>query len=222
MGSAARRILRASMEAAGQSVKLQESYDAGLVNEIFRHSVKKQTGVSLKYMLDFGQKPIEKQILLSAQFLQNELPIRLAHRVAELENLPFGLSSMKPVLKVRTSTLPSTASIIPTQPLYEHAADMPRTSPACMRLSHAAGRMQAQQVRLTPHLCWQSRARRRLQVRDWYVESFRELKALPPIKDTADELRFTGLLKSIYQRHAHVVPTMARCASWGNERKKKK
>lgn len=51
-----------------------------------------------------------------------------------------------------------------------------------------------------------------MQVRDWYIESFRELKALPPIRDTADELRFTGLLKHIYQRHAHVVPTMARYA----------
>jgi pyruvate dehydrogenase kinase 2/3/4 len=100
MGTAARRLLRASMEAATNAAKLQESYDAGLVNEIFRHSVKKQTGVSLKYMLDFGQKPIDKQIILSAQFLHLELPIRLAHRVAELENLPFGLSSMKPVLKV--------------------------------------------------------------------------------------------------------------------------
>ena len=100
MSSAARRLLRASIEAAGHEAKLQETYDAPLVNDIFRHSVKKQTGVSLKYMLDFGQKPIEKQMILSAQFLHNELPIRLAHRVAELENLPFGLSSMKPVLKV--------------------------------------------------------------------------------------------------------------------------
>jgi pyruvate dehydrogenase kinase 2/3/4 len=49
-----------------------------------------------------------------------------------------------------------------------------------------------------------------VQVRDWYVESFRELKAMPPIRDTTDELRFTGILKHIYQRHAHVVPTMAR------------
>ena len=105
MGTAARRLLKATMEAAGKSVKLQDSYDAGLVDDIFRHSIKKQTGVSLKYMLDFGQKPIEKQIILSAQFLHSELPIRLAHRVAELENLPFGLSSMKPVLKVRLQLL---------------------------------------------------------------------------------------------------------------------
>ena len=57
-------------------------------------------GVSLKYMLDFGQNPIERQLMISAQFLHKELPVRLAHRVAELENLPFGLSAKTPVLKV--------------------------------------------------------------------------------------------------------------------------
>ena len=41
------------------------------------------------------------QLLLSAQFLHNELPVRLAHRVAELENLPYGLSAKAHVLKVR-------------------------------------------------------------------------------------------------------------------------
>jgi len=62
---------------------------------------KKATGVSLKFMLDFGQNPIERQLLLSAQFLHRELPIRLAHRVVELENLPYGLSSNRHILAVR-------------------------------------------------------------------------------------------------------------------------
>ena len=61
-------------------------------------------GVSLKYMLDFGQNPIERQLMISAQFLHKELPVRLAHRVAELENLPFGLSAKSPVLKVTSGT----------------------------------------------------------------------------------------------------------------------
>ncbi len=52
-------------------------------------------------MLDFGANPIERQLILSAQFLHNELPVRLAHRVAELENLPFGLSAKSPVIKAR-------------------------------------------------------------------------------------------------------------------------
>ena len=53
-------------------------------------------------MLDFGANPIERQLILSAQFLHNELPVRLAHRVAELENLPFGLSAKSPVIKARS------------------------------------------------------------------------------------------------------------------------
>ena len=40
-------------------------------------------------------------LMVSAQFLHKELPVRLAHRVAELENLPFGLSSKEQVLTVR-------------------------------------------------------------------------------------------------------------------------
>jgi pyruvate dehydrogenase kinase 2/3/4 len=47
------------------------------VDDIFAHALKKQTGVSLKYMLDFGANPIERQLILSARFLHQELPIRL-------------------------------------------------------------------------------------------------------------------------------------------------
>ena len=71
--------------------------------------------------------------MVSAQFLHKELPVRLAHRVAELENLPFGLSS-----KVQVQT-----------------------------------------------------------VRDWYVESFDELKRFPDIKSMEDEAKFTELIKSV-------------------------
>ena len=74
---------------------------ARAVDDIYRCSFKKQTGVSLKYMLDFSAMPLERQMLLSAQFLHKELPVRLAHRVAELENLPHGLSTKDPVRKVR-------------------------------------------------------------------------------------------------------------------------
>lgn len=34
-------------------------------------------------------------------FLSDELPVRLARRVVELENLPHGLSAMPSVIKVR-------------------------------------------------------------------------------------------------------------------------
>ena len=51
-------------------------------------------------MLDFGASPGERQFIQSSQFLHHELPVRLAHRVAELENLPYGLSAKPHVLKV--------------------------------------------------------------------------------------------------------------------------
>ena len=47
------------------------------------------------------------------------------------------------------------------------------------------------------------------QVRDWYVDSFRELRAFPVIKDVEAELEFTQLLRGIYSRHRNVVPVMA-------------
>lgn len=90
-----RAIARSSAAAAPSRVakgrgaqRLTDVVGPQLADDIFQHALKKQTGVSLKYMLDFGANPIERQLLLSAQFLLKELPVRLAHRVAELENLP--------------------------------------------------------------------------------------------------------------------------------------
>ena len=83
-----------------QAKRLADSLPRDVVDDIFGQALKRQQGVSMKYMLEFGGKPIEKQLILSAQFLHQELPVRLAHRVAELENLPFGLSTKRHVLKV--------------------------------------------------------------------------------------------------------------------------
>jgi pyruvate dehydrogenase kinase 2/3/4 len=104
VSSAARLAVRAA--AAGslglnQGIRLADTQAREVVDDIFAHALKKQTGVSLKYMLDFGSSPIERQLVLSSQFLHKELPVRLAHRVAELENLPYGLSSKSSILKVR-------------------------------------------------------------------------------------------------------------------------
>ena len=91
-------VVARAVEGAG--ARLVDSVSREVVDDIFGHALKKQTGVSLKYMLDFGSKPIERQLILSAQFLHKELPVRLAHRVAELENLPYGLSTKPHVVKV--------------------------------------------------------------------------------------------------------------------------
>ena len=91
--------LRGTLTGAG--VRLADCFDKPLVEDIFNCAIKRQTGVTLRHMLDFGANPVERQLLLSAQFLHQELPVRLAHRVAELENLPYGLSAKPHVLKVR-------------------------------------------------------------------------------------------------------------------------
>lgn len=55
-----------------------------------------------------------------------------------------------------------------------------------------------------------------LQVRDWYVESFKELRTFPRIRDAGDEVKFTELLRHIYRRHANVVPVMAKVSKPAN------
>lgn len=125
--------------------KLCEAYSKSLLDEAHRWGGLKQTGVSLKYMMEFGSRPSERNLLISAQFLHKELPIRIARRAIELENLPYGLSEKPAVLKVR----------------------------------------------------------------DWYLDSFRDVRAFPDIKDATDERDFTQMIKAVKVRHNNVVPMMA-------------
>ncbi|KAF7837639.1 pyruvate dehydrogenase (acetyl-transferring) kinase, mitochondrial-like [Senna tora] len=125
--------------------KACESFSKSLIEEVHRWGCMKQTGVCLKYMMEFGSKPTDRNLLLSAQFLHKELPIRIARRAIELERLPYGLSQKPAVLKVR----------------------------------------------------------------DWYLDSFRDLRSFPEIKNMGEEKEFTEMIKAIKVRHNNVVPTMA-------------
>ncbi|KAJ6583156.1 mitochondrial branched-chain alpha-ketoacid dehydrogenase kinase-domain-containing protein [Mycena vulgaris] len=60
-----------------------------------------QTGVSLQQMVLFGQNPSQGTLLKASQFLAEELPVRLAHRVKELDELPHNLSAMPSINKVK-------------------------------------------------------------------------------------------------------------------------
>ena len=81
--------------------KASETFSKALVDDVHRWAEKKPTGVSLRYMMEFGAKPTERNLLISSQFLHKELSIRIARRAIELENLPFGLCQKPAVLKVR-------------------------------------------------------------------------------------------------------------------------
>ncbi|KAJ2003069.1 [Pyruvate dehydrogenase (acetyl-transferring)] kinase isozyme 2 [Coemansia thaxteri] len=71
-----------------------------------------QTGVSLRQMVEFGQNPSQGTLLRAAQFLHDELPIRLAHRVVELDSLPENLNQMPSVLRVKRMYIDSFNELI--------------------------------------------------------------------------------------------------------------
>ncbi|KAK9457651.1 mitochondrial branched-chain alpha-ketoacid dehydrogenase kinase-domain-containing protein [Dipodascopsis uninucleata] len=72
-----------------------------LAEKINHYSSFPATGVSLRQMVQFGQSPSAGTLFRGAQFISEELPIRLAHRVKELNHLPDGLSEMPSIQKVR-------------------------------------------------------------------------------------------------------------------------
>ncbi|KAK4459943.1 putative pyruvate dehydrogenase kinase [Cladorrhinum samala] len=78
------------------------SWKAGekLMDTIRHYASFPATGVSLRQMVQFGEKPSTGTLFRASQFLAEELPIRLAHRVQELQTLPDGLNEMPSVQKV--------------------------------------------------------------------------------------------------------------------------
>ncbi|KAI9718195.1 MAG: hypothetical protein M1812_004185 [Candelaria pacifica] len=72
-----------------------------LMDTIKHYSSFPATGVSLRQMVQFGEKPSTGTLFRASQFLSEELPIRLAHRVQELGELPDGLGEMPSIRKVQ-------------------------------------------------------------------------------------------------------------------------
>ncbi|KAI3821622.1 hypothetical protein L1987_09191 [Smallanthus sonchifolius] len=136
------------------------------MEEVQRWGSMKQTGVSLRYMLEFGSRFTDRNLLLAAQFLHKELPIRIARRAIELQSLPYGLSQKPAILKVSIHSL-------------------------------------------LQNLGLQNSVDKSAMVRDWYLDSFLDLRSFPDIKDKNDEHEFTKMINLIKVRHDNVVPTMA-------------
>ena len=93
-----------------------------LMDTIKHYSGFPATGVSLRQMVQFGERPSTGMsmsfrglcfeylliagsspgtLFKASQFLSEELPIRLAHRVQELGDLPDGLNEMPSIKKVQ-------------------------------------------------------------------------------------------------------------------------
>ncbi|KAL9002641.1 MAG: hypothetical protein Q9188_004441 [Gyalolechia gomerana] len=72
-----------------------------LMDTIKHYSNFPATGVSLRQMVQFGERPSTGTLFRASQFLSEELPIRLAHRVQELGELPDGLNDMPSIKRVQ-------------------------------------------------------------------------------------------------------------------------
>ncbi|PIA16843.1 kinase isozyme 4 mitochondrial precursor [Coemansia reversa NRRL 1564] len=92
--------------------KLMSGISKELANRIAHFARFPQTGVSLRQMVEFGQNPSQGTLLRAAQFLHDELPIRLAHRVVELDSLPDNLNQMPSVLRVKRMYIDSFNELI--------------------------------------------------------------------------------------------------------------
>lgn len=72
-----------------------------LKEKIYQYATYPQTSVSIRQMVQFGPSPSPGSIFLASQFIVEELPIRLAVKVKDLENAPLGLLQMPLTIKVK-------------------------------------------------------------------------------------------------------------------------
>jgi len=93
-----------------------------LIDRIHYLTQFKQRAVTLKQLFEFGSDSTSAKLLVAAQFLHSELPVRLSHRVRELESLPYGLSEMPSVGVVRDMYIESVHQLIEL-PRPENAED---------------------------------------------------------------------------------------------------
>lgn len=80
---------------------LPAAADSADLGEVLRLVEQEQTSVSLERLVDFGTSRDEHTLLTAAKWLHRELPVRLAHRIYDLDRLPYGLSAMPSVRVVR-------------------------------------------------------------------------------------------------------------------------
>lgn len=74
---------------------------SALLQQIAKCAKVQQTGISLREMCLVGRHPSQEILYQANKSLVRELPIRLAHRIEELDTLPNGLNKMPSINKVK-------------------------------------------------------------------------------------------------------------------------
>eukprot|EP01104_Vermistella_antarctica_P017494 TRINITY_DN61_c0_g2_i1.p1 TRINITY_DN61_c0_g2~~TRINITY_DN61_c0_g2_i1.p1 ORF type:complete len:597 (-),score=116.68 TRINITY_DN61_c0_g2_i1:65-1855(-) len=97
---------------------------ARLKKEIDYYSHFRVNPVNIEQFAALGKVPLDQGGLMSMVFLRNELPIRLAHLLLELDALPGHLSDMPSVIRVREMYANSFENIVGTFPKAKTIQDM--------------------------------------------------------------------------------------------------
>src|SRR4029453_1622405 len=93
-------------------MSLLSPYPEALLERIRYLAQFKQRPVTLQQLFEVGSTPSDEGLLRESQFMHQELPVRLAHRVQELEGLPFGLSDMPSVRLVKGMYIDSIRDLV--------------------------------------------------------------------------------------------------------------
>lgn len=76
-------------------------YSKDLAKQIAHYAKFPAQSVPMRQMVQFGPNPTAGTLFRASQFVQEELPIRLGHRIRDLEELPDGLADAPSVKRVR-------------------------------------------------------------------------------------------------------------------------
>ena len=84
-------------------------------NKIFDYSLKKGTHIKFRDILKTESLENKDRLAMTTKHIYKELPIRLANRVTDLNNLPFGLAKNHSINKVREWYLTSCLELFETK-----------------------------------------------------------------------------------------------------------
>ncbi|GAA5928176.1 PDK/BCKDK family protein kinase [Sporobolomyces koalae] len=188
------------------------SFTDALRRQIAHYATFPQTGVSLRQMVMFGQNPSQGTLLRASQFLAAELPIRLAHRVKELDELPHNLNKMPSIEKVKRWYAESFEELVnfgkPELPSDIETA-LRRASNDTLALPEAKPNPSLpEHMKPRPNQLKSKHGRTKLALAHrYYTNPDASLDWPPEVHDYNE--RFTRVLSNIKRRHDPVVTTMA-------------
>lgn len=84
-----------------KNIKLYSNESYKIYNEISEFNLKKESPISINKLIDLSKLPKKQMLYTSANYLYNEIPIRLSKQIKDLEKIPFELHHTNGVSKVR-------------------------------------------------------------------------------------------------------------------------